>query len=711
MRVVLPGCMKGLKRRGVLSPLGVLLGVLLLLQTGAAGQRPELLYLRLNEGTGTTTADDALPGVAGTAPSIYSAGIWETSGQLLGGACLDTSSLLSSSPTSSVCTTNAPFSTGTADWTFQVAVKRTVPYAYFLGQTGQWVPLLRPGLEMRVYASTTESRLDIVHQTTNLMSIQSPFPMGQWRHVTLVQDAMEASLSVYFDGVLKAKASLSTLIDLGMNPLVNPQLGLVIGSDPGNRRWPGLVDEVRVWNRALSPAEIQAYMNTELNAFGDDVGVAAITSPQPRSKPFVAFTSSETVTAVVQNHGTNPLPAGAMLPLTLTVDGTVLVTENLVLSQALQIGESLSHTFAAGVDLSAPSKHVVEVSVTWPGDGHALNDTRSRVYGGAVHSRYVAEFPSSEDFQVVSGSTSFGDSAPFGWEAVDARMVEDPQSTGGNLLFRFFPNPPSANYAGTLESPVLDFRNTASPRLEFFTWRYFLTNAPPSSSPNLIQVDVTEHPSGAITTAVLSPLGIEWDVPQRAVADLSSFAGKVVSVKFVSDMNHDPNAGFHLDDILIQDHLLGQGQAPQPGFAVFDINNSLNIGGDDVAFGDPGPFFGEATPGNILEFRFAGEPGQIVMAIHGPLNPAAASFPQIGQMDIGGPLDPVTGIPTLTAFLFNGADPTGLNPLFHLNGAGELVAQFLTPNLPPGIVSTFQAAIYNSTTGLSLSNAVQLEIK
>lgn len=222
-------------------------------------------------------------------------------------------------------------------------------------------------------------------------------------------------------------------------------------------------------------------------------------------------------------------------------------------------------------------------------------------------------------------------------------------------------------------------------------------------------MDVLEWPSGQVTTDVLPPTP-RPAVESRYVADLSAFVGKIITLR-LKNIPGVNSSSIAMDNVLVRDYPVESGQAPQPGLAVFDINGATNLGGDTVSFGGPGPFYGQSMPGLPLAFSFEGEGVQPILVMYGAMNQGAATFPQIGQMDIGGAPDPVSGIPVGTAFLFNGTDPTGLNPLFWTTPQGTNLVQFTTPALPPGIVTTFQAAIFNSTSGIALSNAVQLEIQ
>ena len=83
----------------------------------------------------------------------------------------------------------------------------------------------------------------------------SPIPVGTWTHVAATYNG--SALSVYVNGVLAGTTPVSGNLTTGNG-------ALRIGNDSifSNEGYIGLIDEVRVYNRALSAAEILADMTT-----------------------------------------------------------------------------------------------------------------------------------------------------------------------------------------------------------------------------------------------------------------------------------------------------------------------------------------------------------------------------------------------------------------------------------------------------------------
>lgn len=99
------------------------------------------------------------------------------------------------------------------------------------------------------------------------------FTIGAWQHVAMVFDGSQPDASrwkVYKDGSLVTPDSAG-----GMSATI-PSLGgrMLLGAYSGSGfNYHGSMDEVRIWNRALSACEIQAHKDCEL--FGTESGLVA----------------------------------------------------------------------------------------------------------------------------------------------------------------------------------------------------------------------------------------------------------------------------------------------------------------------------------------------------------------------------------------------------------------------------------------------------
>lgn len=177
------------------------------------------------------------------------------------------------------------------------------------------------------------------------------------------------------------------------------------------------------------------------------------------------------------------------------------------------------------------------------------------------------------------------------------------------------------------------------------------------------------------------------------------------------DFRYESNDGLLIDEVeLLTIPSPGPGHPCSPGVACLDFNNAVNANGNPVGHGtDPnGPHFAQVTPGQSLSMTFSGQPNQPIILLAGSLHPGLAVFP-IGQVDIGHyiPAFPFVGGITIVG---NGVNaPPGSFALFLNTGpAGAATMTFTMPSMPPGVLTSFQAIVANSSFGFKLTNAVQI---
>jgi hypothetical protein len=85
----------------------------------------------------------------------------------------------------------------------------------------------------------------------------TPPELNRWYHVVGVVDNVNLKVYLYIDGKLNATASLPEKYNFD-----NVELPLMLGRhNTASRFWPGLIDEVLIYNRALSESEIKAIYN------------------------------------------------------------------------------------------------------------------------------------------------------------------------------------------------------------------------------------------------------------------------------------------------------------------------------------------------------------------------------------------------------------------------------------------------------------------
>ncbi len=86
--------------------------------------------------------------------------------------------------------------------------------------------------------------------------------LNVWYYVAGVYNAAARRLDVYVNGVLDNGALSGAVPASQVNAPVNVYIGKRANPHGGGYFFKGIIDDVRIYNRALSQAEIQADMNT-----------------------------------------------------------------------------------------------------------------------------------------------------------------------------------------------------------------------------------------------------------------------------------------------------------------------------------------------------------------------------------------------------------------------------------------------------------------
>ena len=99
--------------------------------------------------------------------------------------------------------------------------------------------------------------------------------LNTWYHVAGVYDATAKTLSTYVNGVLSNGSLVGTIPASQFNSTVNAN----IGRRTNGYYFNGVIDEVRIYNRALSVAEIQSDMNSPLGVVTPPADTTPPTAP------------------------------------------------------------------------------------------------------------------------------------------------------------------------------------------------------------------------------------------------------------------------------------------------------------------------------------------------------------------------------------------------------------------------------------------------
>jgi hypothetical protein len=112
------------------------------------------------------------------------------------------------------------------------------------------------GNRIQLYTDDTSGNLDVGlgDSHTSALNIQQ-LQANTWYHVALTWNA--GAYAVYVDGIQKTTGSYSGLTSLASYAHIGGS-----GYDTDPESWIGAIDEVKIWNRALTASELQTEYNS-----------------------------------------------------------------------------------------------------------------------------------------------------------------------------------------------------------------------------------------------------------------------------------------------------------------------------------------------------------------------------------------------------------------------------------------------------------------
>jgi hypothetical protein len=132
----------------------------------------------------------------------------------------------------------------------------------------KWGPAGASDDEFRLIVWHTKKLCGTVSGSRGYFNLESTidFPLRTWTHVALTLDTARGVATLFIDG--QANASLATNVIGDRDTYMPVEIGYVWHDSGGPISFDGVIDEVRIWNQALSQADIQVNMNRELPPLG-----------------------------------------------------------------------------------------------------------------------------------------------------------------------------------------------------------------------------------------------------------------------------------------------------------------------------------------------------------------------------------------------------------------------------------------------------------
>ena len=199
-----------------------------------------------NEGTGTAATDSSGTGNHGT---LSGAGVtWDANGKYGRALAFNGSS-------GNVTVPHTSSLNFTSSYTLEAWVKPTALNDY------QTILIKEVSGGCSYWLQTTGTRISSGFSRNGCREHTNSapnIPLNQWSHLAAVFDDTANTYTLYLNGVAVATQCETTAPVPHTQALVFGQSGC---SSCGFERWRGLLDEIRIYNRPLSAAEVQADMN------------------------------------------------------------------------------------------------------------------------------------------------------------------------------------------------------------------------------------------------------------------------------------------------------------------------------------------------------------------------------------------------------------------------------------------------------------------
>ena len=125
------------------------------------------------------------------------------------------------------------------------------------------------------------------------------------------------------------------------------------------------------WTDATGSFDRTLFIRPNFGTVIDDIGVNAILSPS--NDYGCTLSATDTVTLEIINYGLNTITGS--FDVSYIQDGGTAVTETITLASDFNNLDTIQHTFAATIDLSAPGIYEFKAYTSLTDDGYAGNDT------------------------------------------------------------------------------------------------------------------------------------------------------------------------------------------------------------------------------------------------------------------------------------------------------------------------------------------------
>jgi hypothetical protein len=302
------------------------------------------------------------------------------------------------------------------------------------------------------------------------LASDGPIGVGQWHHIAGVYDANAGR--IYVDGVMRgsiASAGIPT-------PTTIWKIGNVSGGGTGTGFFQGAIDDVRVYNRALTGAEIAALSHAEVTA----PPIAEAGSAQT-----VDATGRDGALVVLDGRASYDL-AGRQLAFAWTDETGRTLGNTAVVQVQVAVG---THTYTLTVDNGNGGSASDSVTVTVrEGAVVLLIDSHGNPVSGATVQYYVGSW---QDFGTTGSDGKARKAVPFGSYTFRMMYAGGVQDKGQNLNTSTLVVFQTVNVTVQLKNSLGASLDTGSVQYYAGSWRAFGTTSAGQASLELLPVNYT----------------------------------------------------------------------------------------------------------------------------------------------------------------------------------------------------------------------------
>ena len=422
----------------------------------------------------------------------------------------------------------------------------------------------------------------------------TPFFSGQWVHVVALRNVAAKKIQVYMNGVLVKEMTTKALGIGEASDLIVGNIGELEFLSTANAPAPyrGALDELRVYNYALSPAQIAELMKTRQtisfaalpNRLVGDANVS-LGATADSGLP-VAYASSDTTVATFRNGTLRLLKAGTVT-ITATQAGDATYAAAAPVSQSLTIAPLLLRVLHQNPDASRPNDSNMRINL------QLVNNGTTAVPYQELTVRY---WLIPETGGAVLGSVNWAD---LGTSLVRLRYDAMPtvrEGAYGYVEYSFQPGAGSLGgrgNSGSIEST-----------LHQASWGNFEETNDYSYAPNttlLPNQHVALYRNGVLISGTEPTTAV---VPTLAFKALSENRNAAVSTNYLQlgvQLNNRSNVPVNYEDLRVRYWLNPDGASPMAGSV-----NFAPIGAGNITLTP-----GQQGPETYLELGFSPTLGQM----------------------------------------------------------------------------------------------------